>query len=49
MLKANLLETPFKKQMKAGAGDGSGILKPSKACNFFHFLYLLEHNLLPFA
>lgn len=35
MLKSNLLESPFKKQMKAGAGAKSGILNPSKAYIFF--------------
>lgn len=49
MLKANLSESAFKRQMKAGAGDRNGILKHSKACIFFPFPYLLEWNLLPFA
>lgn len=42
MLKANLSESAFKKQMKAGARDRHGILKHSKAFIFFPFPSLLE-------
>lgn len=48
MLKANLSENAFQKQMKAGAVNRNDILKHSKAY-FFPFSYLLGQNLLPFT
>lgn len=46
MLEANLSESAFKKQTKAGAGDRNGILKHLKVSIFS---YLLEQNVLPIA
>lgn len=39
MLKANLSENAFQKQMKAGAVDRNDILKHSKAYFFSFFLF----------
>lgn len=49
MLKANLSESAFKKQTKAGAEDRNGTLKCSKACIFFLFSVLAKHNLYAFC
>lgn len=45
MLEANLSDSVFRKQTKAGAGDRNGILKHLKGI----FSYFLEQNVLPIA